>query len=312
MIKFESFGVDDTARYREYYQKCAQMTADLSPAMMLGWRLIDEAGGDEEVLRGYAEGLCWHCVNNVDMGLYWLAPVGDWEAADWNRIFAQHIPAGTRFFFVPERLLHLWQEALGNQIEAVENRDFWDYVISSERMHDMSGHAFKHFRNERNAFEKTYQYTVEDFSPAIFDELMEFHQRAQVDIVSRTEEKEMAECFEGALPFILDSWEEYKEAFQYLYGFVVKVDGKCVAYSINEQVSDTYAIGLFAAADYGYKGVNKLAYWIDGKRNLERGIQLENVMDDMGSLNLRNFKERLCPVKMLKKYDVTYHGADHE
>lgn len=312
MIKFESFGVDDTARYREYYLKCAQMTSDLSPVMMLGWRLISEADGDVEVLRGYAEGLCWHRVNDVEKGPFWLTPVGDWEAADWKRIFAQHVPEGTRFFFVPEHLLHLWQEALGDQIEAVENRDHWDYVISAKRMHDMSGHALKNFRNERNAFEKAYQYKVEDFSPAIFDELMEFHLRAQEDIISRTEEKDMADYFEGALPFVLNTWEENKEAFQYIYGFVVKVDGKCVAYIINEQVSDTYAIGIYAAADYDYKGVNKLSYWINGTRNLERGIQLINIMDDMGVPNLRYFKERLCPVEMLKKYYVTYHGAGHE
>ena len=310
MIKFESFGADDTARYREYYQKCAQMTADVSPVIILGWRLIGEVCDNAEVLRGYAEGLCWHCVNEVDNGQYWLTPVGDWEAVDWKRIFAEHVPAGTRFFFVPERLMQLWQEALGTQIEVEETRNYWDYIISAERLYDMSGHALKHFRNERNAFEKAYQYTVEDFSPAIFDELKEFHLRAQEDIISRTEEKKTADYFEGALPFVLDSWEEYKEAFQHLYGFVIKVDGKCVAYSINEQVSDSYAIGIFAAADYDYKGVNKLAYWVDAKRNLERGIKLENAMDDTGSLSLRNFKERLCPVEMLKKYRVTYLGSD--
>ena len=80
MIKFESFGVNDTARYREYYQKCAQITSDLSPV----WRIIGEAGGDVEVLRGYAEGLCWHCLNDVDKGQYWLAPVGDWASKEFS------------------------------------------------------------------------------------------------------------------------------------------------------------------------------------------------------------------------------------
>ena len=313
MIKFEAFGPEDIAQYREYYKKCAQMSADLSPLIILGWRLVGEKTESSKVLRGYASDLCWHAVNDYYLGRdYWTAPAGDWEQADWEKIFAEHVPAGTKFSFVPERLVSLWQEALGQEIEAEEDRDHWDYILSSRRIHEMTGKQLKGFRNACNAFEKTYEYTVEDFSPAIFDELRAFHIKAQADILSRAQEKDSANFFEGALLFVLDSWEKNKEAFQKLYGFLLKVDGKCVAYAINEQITDSYAIGIFAAADYDYKGVNKFAYRIDAERNLARGIELENFMDDTGEPNLRYFKEHLAPVEMLKKCYVTYRGADHE
>ena len=77
-------------------------------------------------------------------------------------------------------------------------------------------------------------------------------------------------------------------------------------------IDDIHSIGLFAKANYEFKGVNQFAYWYDAKINLERGVLTQNIMEDVGEENLRFFKERLVPLVMLKKYTVTYKPAAEE
>ena len=310
MIRFDGFGIDDMERYAGYFRRCAQLPSDLSPLIILAWRLLSEESGEMEVMRGYAANLCWHRVAE-DGKVYWLAPVGDWDSVDWRKSFDEYVPAGTNFSVVPEHLVNLWREALGDDIEIEEDRDHWDYILSMEQLHEAAGKKYKHFRNERRAFEGNNDYTVEEFSPSVFDELREFHCRAQADIESRAEQKDTANFFESALLFILDSWKEYREAFSTLYGFLLKVNGKCVAYSINEQVTDSHAIGIFAAADYDYKGVNKFAYWLDAKRNLERGIESVNIID-VGEPSFRYVNEHLATAEMLKKFNVICCEENHD
>ena len=98
----------------------------------------------------------------------------------------------------------------------------------------------------------------------------------------------------------MEHWDELKN----LYGFVVRVDGKIVAYCLDEQIDKTYSIGLFAKANYDFKGANQFIYWYGAKIDSERGILTKNMMDDAGEENLRFFKEHLTS-DMLKKYFVT-------
>lgn len=219
--------------------------------------------------RGYAADLCWHKFTN-NGAEYWTAPVGDWNEINWQKVFAKHVPADTVFDNVPEYLAKLWQRDLAENISVEENRDMWDYILHLDRMEKLEG-----------------EYEVEEITPKIFDELKAFH-TAQDD--------------DGAFRFAPEHWDELKN----LFGFVVRVNGQIVAYSIDEQIDDTTSIRLFAKADYNFKGANQFAYWYDAKMNLERGILTENIMNNVSEENLRFFKEHLCPPVMLKKFIVTY------
>ena len=87
---------------------------------------------------------------------------------------------------------------------------------------------------------------------------------------------------------------------------MIRVDGKIVAYFLDEQIDETHSIAPFAKTDYNFTGANQFAYWYEAKMSLERGILTENIMDDVGEENLRFFKEHLYPLVMLKKFIVTY------
>ena len=213
----------------------------------------------------------------------------------------KYVPPETTFFAVPEYLVEIWQRELGDNIFVDDQRDNWDYLLDLKSIFSLEGKKLKSFRNAKNSFEKNYDYEIEEITPKIFDELLAFQSSAEEDLQNRVE-NHLVEAQEDDYNFIfaLNNWDKFKN----LFGFVIRVDGKIIAYSVDEQINETYSIGLFAKADYEFKGANQFAYWYDAKINLERGILTENFMDDAGEENLRFFKERL-PHTMLKKYFVT-------
>jgi len=299
MINFQDFDVTDNEHYLDYLSRCIQIPSNASPMLTLA------AKEKHKVRRAYVDNLCWQKFSFGDME-FWGAPLGDWDEIDWKKVFAAHVPKGTVFNFVPEYLLKIWQRELGAAIEIEEDRDFWDYILYLDRMENLSGKKFKSIRNAKNAFEKKYNYTVEEIKPEIFNELWQFHIGAEKDLQERVDNVEFAEDDNDNFLYALEHWDELKN----LFGFVVRVDGKIVAYSLDEQIDETHSIAPFAKSDYNFTGANQFAYWYEAKISLERGILTENIMDDVGEENLRFFKEHLSPLVMLKKYNVVYNPAE--
>lgn len=299
MINFQDFDVTDNERYLDYLCRCIQIPSNASPMLTLA------AKEKNNVQRAYVDNLCWQKFSFGDME-FWGVPLGDWDEIDWKKVFAAHVPKGTVFNFVPEYLLKIWQRELGEAIEIEEDRDFWDYILYLDRMESLSGKKLKGIRQGRNSFEKNYNYTIEEIKPEIFNELWRFQIGVEKDLQERVDNVELAQDDNDNFLYALEHWDELKN----LYGFVVRVKGKIVAYCLDEQIDETHSIAPFAKADYNFTGANQFAYWYDAKINLERGILTENIMDDVGEENLRFFKEHLSPLVMLKKYNVVYNPAE--
>ncbi|MBQ9479519.1 MAG: DUF2156 domain-containing protein [Selenomonadaceae bacterium] len=295
MIDFQDFGIEDVDRNLGYFRRCRQMPSQGSPTIALGYKEI------LKIRRGYAAELCWHKML-IDGEEYWSAPSGDWDTIDWRDVFKKHVPAGTVFNFIPEYLVNIWLRELGDAIEVEEYRDNWDYILSNERMSKLEGGKLKKLRIARNGFEKNYDYRVEEITPEIFDELRQFQSDAEENLQARVEHVVEANEDNSIFHYALAHWNELRN----LFGFAVRVDGRIAAYSVDEQITDTYSIGLFAKTDYGIRGLNQFVYWYDAEMQLKRGILTTNIMDDAGEENLRFFKEHLRPIAMLKKYMVTY------
>ena len=299
MIDFQEFGFEDNARYSEYLKRCIQVPSVLAMQVLMSYK------EPFQFKRGYAANLCWHkCID--DDAEYWIPPAGDWDEINWQEVFAKYVPPETVFIYVPEYLANLWRQQLGAAIELEEDRDNWDYILYLDRIKKLEGTKFKPFRQLRNAFEKNYDYEVEEITPKIFDELRAFQAGAEENLQERADKLEDVRDDDASFLFALEHWDALKD----LFGFVVRVDGQIIAYSMDEQIDETHSIGLFAKANYDFKGVNQFAYWYDAKINLERGILTQNIMADVGEENLRFFKEHLYPLVMLKKFKAIYNPSD--
>ena len=295
-IEFRELDVQDTPRYLEHLKKCMEIPCIMSPFLHLAFK--DEF----QVMRGYEAGLCWTKGNYYGENVQ-LVPAGDWTNTDWADVFRRHVPAGTRFLFVPSYAVDLWRKQLGSSIiiEDMPPSD-WDYVLSLDRLKNLSGHKLKNFRREYKIFVREYNSSIEPITPHIFSELTAFHEEAEKNLRQRHGDSESVEIDDAIFYKALEYWEKLGN----LSGFVVRVDGKIAAYQIDEIISETYSIGLLAKADYSYKGVNQFAYWYLAKSSIERGILIQNIMEDDGDENLRMFKEHLDPLVLLKQYHVTY------
>ena len=294
MINFQDFGIDDNEKYLSYVKKCAEIPSDVSPIILLNLK------EKYKVYRGYAENFCWHKFTYNGENFLHL-PLGDWDNADWKKIFSENIPRGTTFQFIPEYLLKIWQKIFGDEIEFESDRDYWDYILDLEKISKLEGKNFSNIRKNKNYFEKNFDYEIEEITPKIFEELLHFHCREEENLKNRTGNKNFAEDDDKNFKFTLKNWDKFN-----FHGFVVRVDKKIVAYILNEKIDEKNLIGIFAKHDNNYKGVNQFAIWYNSKINLDRGFLEENIMDDVGEENLRFFKEHLQPKRMLKKYIVTY------
>ena len=295
MIDFQDFDFADNERYVKYLKRCIQIPTIFAPQVLMSYK------EPFKFQRGYAADLCWHKGVYNDMEL-WTPPAGDWDEINRQEVFAQYVPEDTTFVYVPEYLVKLWQQQLGDAVEVDKDRDNWDYILHIDRMEKLEGKKFKPFRNAVNAFEKNYEYEVEEITPKIFDELRAFQSSAEKNLQARVKKLEDARDDDASFLFSLDHWDDFND----LFGFVVRVDGQIFAYLLDELIDETYSIGLFAKANYDFRGANQFAYWYDAKINAERGVLTQNIMADIGEENLRFFKEHLYPLVMMKKYMVTY------
>ena len=183
-MEFYEFDKTDNEKYLTYYVNCMQLSSDLSPYSLLALR--DEPIGAR---RAYEYGLCFHrgCFGGE---LCFGPPVGVWDAADWEEIFAKEFPSGTVFWGIPELLMRKWVSIFGDSLEVLESRDDWDYVLYTKRMAETKGGKLRKIRRKRYHFRQNYSYEVDSLTPELFDEVIKFHEEQTENLLARTSVKE--------------------------------------------------------------------------------------------------------------------------
>ena len=303
MVEFHDISLDDKETYLKFLSQCKQIPSNASPVISLGYREIFQ------IKCACSDNIFWSKMF-IDNQELWATPAGDWDKIDWKNVFEKNVPDNTIFAFIPEYLVNLWQNQIGENIFVEEQRDYWDYILSTKEIFEMQGGKFKKFRRLKNFFEENYKFEIEEITPKIFDELLEFQNYAEKDVQERVENHLIdAQEDDNNFKLALEIWDKFSEK---LFGFVIRVENKIVAYSVDEILNKNFLIGLFAKADYNFKGANQFAYWYDAKISLERGINFTNIMDDAGEENLRFFKEHLNPCEMLKKFMVIYNPSEED
>ncbi len=87
------------------------------------------------------------------------------------------------------------------------------------------------------------------------------------------------------------------------------LDGRLVAFTMNEVVQDGYYIGHFGKAAPQYRGLGLFMEQETAKRMLAEGCMLMNCEEDLGSAGLRAYKRSLNPIAFLKKFTIGELGA---
>ncbi len=295
-MDYKAFNEKDNENYREYYLKCLQMTADMTPFNLLSLR-----GEPAHIKRAYGYGLCFHQGVVGDQTIN-FCPVGEWDSVDWKEIFEKEYSKDTYFWGIPELLMKKWQDSLGDTIEVEESRDDWDYLWYTKRMGEADGGSFRSYRRAMKNIMNNHNCVMESVKREGFDEIRRFH-RLQTDLLrERTQASDMVDFDDQTFNTVLEYWDE-----NYLYGTIYRVDGEMGGVLINEIIDVNNVVGLYQKQERKFKGLTEYMYISDCLYLMEKGYLLYNVMSDVGSEGLRAAKLRSNPLVLLKKYNITYH-----
>lgn len=206
---------------------------------------------------------------------------------------AQERCADLSFFCVAEEQIPYLEAFFGERLVYREQRDYFDYVYSSERLATLSGRKLHSKKNHVNSFMKRHSYVFEVINENNLQECLEFSHRwfSENQSTQRLEaERQVIDC-------------AFKNYFTLgFYGGVLKVEGKVVAYCLGEPMCDgeTFCVHFEKASDSihtAYAAVNKLFADL-----LVKDYKYINREDDAGVEGLRKAKTSYQPEKLVKKY----------
>lgn len=173
-------------------------------------------------------------------------------------------------------------------------RDLDDYIYSSHKLISLEGKKLSAKRNHIHQFEKTYDYSFcplrkEDFDECLnIDKDWEKIQDASMYESIEEERKGIENC--------LNCWDDFEFS-----GAIIRIDGKAVAFTIGEKISDELAIIHFEKCDTSYLGIYAAINQHYISTHFEN-VTWINRQEDIGLEGLRRAKESYHPDMMGEKW----------
>lgn len=182
-----------------------------------------------------------------------------------------------------------------------EERAYFDYVYSAEKLSTLSGKQLHAKRNYINRFEQNHKWSFEPVDSSNLELCVEMNS----EWIRRHVNEDNRDEYKG-------EFEAIDKAFRYfnelgLEGGILRADGQAVAFTIGEKLcSDTYIVHFekaYADIDGAYPMINREFVRHIVKNHPE--IVYINREDDMGSENLRRAKKSYYPEFMVEKFSAT-------
>lgn len=185
---------------------------------------------------------------------------------------------------------------------AEPDRDYWDYLYTTEKLATLSGKKLHSKRNHINRFVEENDWRFEPMTKEHFPACQEL-----LDMW-------MASCGEDEQDGIYEEYEALQKAFRYydalgLDGGTLWSGDKLIAFTIGEPICEhTFDVHFEKAMSLiqgSYAMINReFVRYIQQKYPTIRWINRE---DDTGRLSLRKSKLSYYPDKMVEKYTVVIH-----
>lgn len=219
------------------------------------------------------------------------------ETANKLLDFAELKKIEKKLYYTPENIA---SKLSSDEFIVKKDIDNLDYVLSPQKISELKGKSFTSLRRFKNIFLRNFseiEFLVQDGSEAEnVDELMKVFevwvQNKGVGVLAVENERR-------ALESIINDFNRHQ-----LILSKVLVAGKVVAFSIDEILSDNFALSHFAKADIKIKGVYEFLNCQTATFLHKKGIKYWNWEQDLGIKGLRKNKERYKPIKYLNKYTV--------
>lgn len=182
---------------------------------------------------------------------------------------------------------------LPKNLTITTNRDDYDYIYSAKDLKYLKGKAFHSKRNFLARFQKSYSYSVEEYSEEKFDEVIKL-----VDDWAFTSSHETMNYEKEAIIRALRFNKELN--FKIL---TILVEGKIVAFSVSHIASNGVAHTLFEKADTTFVGAYPTINYFTANKFFDDDFFV-NRQEDMGIEGLRKAKLSYSPIMLLEKYSI--------
>jgi len=288
-LHFESIGLDRQDEYLQTAAGCPQKTSETSFVNLWGW--AEEYG----LSWAWAENLVW--IKQMRPAIHYWAPVGPWNAVDWNQCVAEFPGKDSIFTRVPEKLLLIWKNSLDRSLDVQEEREHWDYIYDLKELIELKGNRFHKKKNLLHQFRKQTDYR---FSPLTVELIGKALAMQQTWCTWRDCESSNAlEAENRVIERVLDSWEKLKG----IHGGAIFSDDRMIAYTVAEGLDEETLLIHFEKGDPEYRGIYQAINQIF-LENKGSGYKRVNREQDLGDEGLRKAKMSYHPVGYNKKYRV--------
>ncbi len=280
-------------------------------AFMNHWELTDQRSSDYSfpILWGWAEDYGYQAAADSETDLFWirqtlpdiynLAPIGRWRRNDWASLIRDRYGKNAEFWLVPERLLLIWKEQLGEGLEVEEDRGNWEYLYNVRDLAKLAGNRYMRKRNRVNQFRRLYKYVYRPISQEIIPSVMEFqHLWCLANQCGHV--PGLAQENHG-IQRILTHWNDIPN----LCGGVIEVCGHIAAYTIGELAYDMIVVHFEKASleyNAAYQVINK--EFLEHMLKQDPALVIANREEDMNDPGLREAKMSYLPTGFIKKYHV--------
>lgn len=178
-----------------------------------------------------------------------------------------------------------------DEFEIIADENNADYVYLTEELINLKGNKFQQKRNHLNAFLKKYEYTYERLTVDDIDEIKELFFKWEAGQTNH----DTGLSRKATLLFL----ENIDKLGVTCAG--IRVDGKLVAFTGGEAITDDMAHVPMEFADTSYRGAFNVINR-DFCKNEWADYKFINREEDMGVEGMRYAKRAYNPVKMVEKY----------
>jgi hypothetical protein len=215
------------------------------------------------------------------------APVGLWDAVDWQSRLSLNLNARSVFSRVPEMLTNLWREKFSQEIRIEEERGNWDYFYRVSDLIELKGNRYHKKKNLLNQFNRKYDFSYQPFGADMVEQAM----------AMQTDWCTWRDCESSD---ILSS----ENRVAGLFGGALLVDGSMVAYTVAEALTRDMLLIHFEKGDTQYKGIYQAINQVF-LANSAADYTFVNREQDLNDEGLRKAKLSYHPEDFLRKFRVT-------
>ena len=158
MTPFHPLALEDYERYRRYYDRCRDKSADYSFINMWGWN--DKYHFELD----YDDDLCWICSRGRHH-CHMYSPIGKWQQENWPQRMSLFSEGCLKFHRIPENLAGQIKKDYPGRIFIKEDRGNWEYIYDAAELTALSGQKY---RSKRKAASNVTAYIIFSFNRMSF------------------------------------------------------------------------------------------------------------------------------------------------